>query len=96
MSTTLCEMSIDLKSIRSGPSLNANWMYAFQHIENFQNEKAIMELSKVRKNWMHRNDLLIRASRHYEGAMLAFIRQATLPESNVNQFNYNCNDFIYL
>lgn len=26
---------------------------------------------------MNRNDLLIRASRHYEGAMLAFIRQAT-------------------
>ena len=89
ISTTLCEMALDFKSIRSGPSLNAHWTYAYQLIENSQIEKAIIELSKIRQNWMHRNDLLIRASRHYEGAMLSFIRQATssfktdLVESNV-------------
>jgi fucokinase len=89
VSTTLCEMASDFKSVRSGPSLNTNWIYAYQLIENSQIEKAIIELSKVRQNWMHRSDLLIRASRHYEGAMLAFIRQAissfkTKPsESNV-------------
>ena len=89
VSTTLCEMAFDFKSVRSGPSLNANWLHAYQLIESSQIEKAILELSKIRQNWMHRNDLLIRASRHYEGAMLAFIRQATssfktsLSESNV-------------
>jgi fucokinase len=89
VSTTLCEMASDFKSVRSGPSLNTNWLYAYQLIENSQIEKAIIELSKVRQNWMHRSDLLIRASRHYEGAMLAFIRQAissfktTSSESNV-------------
>ena len=34
-------------------------------------------MTELRQVWMNRNDLLIRASRHYEGAMLAFIRQAT-------------------
>ena len=90
ISTTLCEMAADFKSVRSGPSLNLNWMHAYQLIDNSQIEMAILELSKVRQNWMHRNDLLIRASRHYEGAMLSFIRQATscfktsVSESNVN------------
>ena len=93
ISTTLCEMTIDLKSIRSGPSLNSNWLHAYQLIEDSQIEKAILELSKIRQNWMHRNDLIIRAARHYEGAMLAFIRQATssfktsLAESNVSLYS---------
>ena len=39
--------------------------------------QALIEMSNERINWMHRSDLLIRASRHYEGATLAFIRQAT-------------------
>ena len=77
ISTVLCEMAFDFKSVRSGPSLNTNWVFAYQLIQNLENEKAIVELSKIRENWMHRNDLVIRASRHYEGAMLAFIRQAT-------------------
>ena len=77
ISDTLCQMAHGLSSIRSGPSLNANWLHAFQCIENGQVERAVYELNKERQNWMHRSDLLIRASRHYEGAMLAFIRQAT-------------------
>ena len=90
MSNTLCEMALDFGSVRSGPSLNANWLNAFRLIEDSQIENAIFELRKVRENWMHRNDLLIRAARHYEGAMLAFIRQATscfiadTSESSVN------------
>lgn len=89
ISNTLCEMASSFGSIRSGPSQNINWLNAFQLIENGQNDQALYELSKERKNWLCRSDLLIRASRHYEGAMLSFIRQATSsfksnsPETNV-------------
>lgn len=89
ISNTLCEMASNFSIVRSGPSLNVNWMNAFKYIESSQIEQALCELSKERKNWMHRSDLIIRAARHYEGAMLAFIRQATScfktndPHSNV-------------
>ncbi len=70
-----------------------NWSSAFQLIENGRVAEALYALKKERLNWMHRNDLLIRASRHYEGATLAFIRQATssfastsASESNVKIF----------
>lgn len=77
VSITLSEMALEYSTLRSGPSQNANWLDSFQLIENGQIKQAIIALSKERQNWMTRNDLLIRASRHYEGAMLAFIRQAT-------------------
>lgn len=92
MSNTLCEMATHLSIVRSGPGLNVNWLNAFKFIENGQIEQALCELSKERKNWMDRPDLIIRAARHYEGAMLAFIRQATSsfktndPGSNVFLF----------
>lgn len=75
-------MGHNFSTIRSGPSLNINWTNAFQYIENGKIEEALIELSKERKNWLNRDDLLIRASRHYEGAMLAFIRLATTSFKN--------------
>ncbi len=38
--------------------------------------EAILELKKLRENWLDRPDLILRAARHYEGAMQAFIRCA--------------------
>jgi hypothetical protein len=88
MSNTLCEMAQSFSSVRSGPGLNVNWSSGFELIENGQIEQAIRELAKERKNWLGRDDLLIRASRHYESAMLAFIRQATSSfKSNSPEFN---------
>ncbi len=73
-------MASDMSSVRSGPSLNSNWSHAFQQIttnnstgsiggeeNSVQIERALYEIQKERCNWMHRCDLLIRASRHYEG-----------------------------
>ena len=77
IANTLCEMAGRASSVRSGPALNVNWSNAFQLVESGQIEAALRELFKERLNWMHRNDLLIRASRHFEAATLAFIRQAT-------------------
>lgn len=89
ISNTLCEMAIEYSSVRSGPNLNQNWIDAFQYIENGMIEKALVSLARERQNWLHRNDMLIRASRHYEGAMLAFIRQATSSfKSNSNEVNF--------
>ena len=94
ISDTLCEMALNSNSVRSGPNLNANWMNAFNFIENGDIERALMEMVKERQNWMHRNDLLMRASRHYEGAMLAFIRQAT--SSFKSNSEINSVIFVYL
>lgn len=75
-------MGHNFSTIRSGPGMNLNWTNGFKLIENGQIEQALSELSKERKNWLSRDDLLIRASRHYEGAMLAFIRLATTSFKN--------------
>lgn len=77
ISNILCEMGSSRSTVRSGPSLNSNWLHAFACIEANRIEHALGELSKERRNWTHRDDMLIRAARHYEGAMLAFIRLAT-------------------
>ena len=45
-------------------------------------------LKDLRKSWMERPDLIIRASRHYDGAMLAFIKQAVSKfQSDDSEFN---------
>ncbi len=77
ISNTLYEMALSHNAVRSGPSNNSNWNHAFQLIEDGKIENALIELQKERLNWMKRDDLLIRAARHYEGATLSFIRQAT-------------------
>jgi hypothetical protein len=87
ISNTLYEMALSHNGVRSGPSNNSNWNHAFQLIEEGQIDNALIELQKERIYWMKRDDLLIRAARHYEGATLSFIRQATssftLSENNV-------------
>ena len=94
MSNTLCEMAQSFSSVRSGPGLNVNWSTGFELIENGQIEQAIRELAKERQNWLSRDDLLIRASRHYESAMLAFIRQATSSFKS-NSFVIICPILLY-
>lgn len=91
ISNTLYEMALSHNGVRSGPSNNSNWNYAFHLIEEGKINSALIELQKERLNWMKRDDLLIRAARHYEGATLSFIRQATssfsLSKNNVNIFS---------
>jgi len=87
ISITLSEMALDFSTLRSGPSQNIQWLDSFQLIEKGQIKQALLSLSKERQNWLSRNDLIIRASRHYEGAMLGFIRQAT--SSFKNHFNFD-------
>jgi fucokinase len=77
MSQTLCQMASSFSSLRSGPYLNTSWTHAYELIQSGHVGQALVELSKERKKWMQRDDLIIRASRHYEGAMLALIRRAT-------------------
>jgi fucokinase len=79
ISYVLSKMAMDFSNFRTGPNLNSSWLHAYSLIDGGGSyAEAVKELCKERKNWMHRKDLLIRASRHYEGAMLAFIRRAVL------------------
>lgn len=45
--------------------------------------KGVLALAKEREKWMGRADLLIRASRHYEGAAQILIRQAVMTAKQV-------------
>lgn len=91
VSNILCEMASSHSTVRSGPGLNSKWLNAFQCIENRQIEQALIELSKERRNWLQRPDWIIRAARHYEVAMLAFIRLATSCFKSDNSVNRKKN-----
>ncbi|GAB1609418.1 L-fucose kinase-like [Argonauta hians] len=64
--------------LRSGPAANSSWNKAFQFLEQNQISSGVKALAKERNKWLHRPDLLIRASRHYEGAAQILIRQAVI------------------
>lgn len=89
-------------TVRNGPCLNTKWLNAFSFIEKNQIEQALGELTNERRNWLQRPDLIIRAARHYEGAMLAFIRLATscfksdIVESSLmdNNMSYKVKDIV--
>lgn len=76
ISNTLCEMSNEFNLLRSGPYLNPQWLRAYEMIEDELVKESLSEMKRLRLNWMQRADLLLRASRHYEGAMQTFIRKA--------------------
>ena len=76
ISSILLESSGDLRVLKTGPRSNNNWMNAFYMIENGRIESGILEMARLRKEWSCRPDLILRASRHYEGAMQCFIRLA--------------------
>ncbi|XP_046842664.1 L-fucose kinase-like [Xenia sp. Carnegie-2017] len=74
----LSEMAGNDVGLRSGPAANEDWMHAYRMLENGNISEGVMELANQRKKWMERPDLLIRAARHYEGAMQILIRHAVM------------------
>ena len=72
----LLELSGDLRVLKTGPRSNNAWVNAYSMIESGRIEEALTEMARLRKEWSIRPDLMLRASRHYEGAMQCFIRLA--------------------
>ncbi|XP_064610503.1 L-fucose kinase-like [Liolophura sinensis] len=64
--------------LRSGPACNLSWAKPFVGLEKGELKDGIRRLAKVRRDWLGRPDLLIRAARHYEGAAQILIRQAVM------------------
>lgn len=64
--------------LRSGPGGNKTWMRAFELLEEGQIEKGALALKRERLKWMDRPDRMMRAARHYEGALQVLIRKAVL------------------
>lgn len=64
--------------LRSGPGGNKVWTTAFQLLEVGDTQKGALALKKERLKWMDRSDHMIRAARHYEGALQILIRRAVL------------------
>ena len=74
----LLELSGDLRVLKTGPRSNISWVNTYNMIENNRIEGALIEMTRLRKEWSVRPDLILRASRHYEGAMQCFIRLAVI------------------
>lgn len=72
--------------LRSGPAANIAWNKAFNLLEANQISTGVKALAKVRNDWLHRADLLIRASRHYEGAAQILIRHAVMTGKKFVEF----------
>ncbi|XP_037280883.2 L-fucose kinase-like [Rhipicephalus microplus] len=64
--------------LRSGPGGNKTWMRAFELLEEGQIQKGALALKRERLKWMDRPDRMMRAARHYEGALQVLIRKAVL------------------
>lgn len=71
-------MAGNFGGLRSGPGGNKTWMCAFQLLEEGQVQKGALALKQERLKWMDRPDRMMRAARHYEGALQVLIRKAVL------------------
>lgn len=64
--------------LRSGPGSNRTWTCAFKLLEEGQVARGALALKEERRRWMDRPDRVMRAARHYEGALQVLIRKAVL------------------
>ncbi|KAL1437280.1 hypothetical protein MTO96_001353 [Rhipicephalus appendiculatus] len=71
-------MAGNFGGLRSGPGGNKTWMRAFKLLEEGQVQKGALALKQERLKWMDRPDRMMRAARHYEGALQVLIRKAVL------------------
>ncbi|XP_064467245.1 L-fucose kinase-like isoform X2 [Ornithodoros turicata] len=62
--------------LRSGPGGNRAWLGAFELLERENIAQGAEALHAERQNWTDRPDRLMRAARHYEGALQVLVRQA--------------------
>lgn len=71
-------MAGNLGKIRSGPGNNKLWEDSFAYLKNNDITKGLEALKIQREKWMSRNDLLVRAARHYERALQILIQNAVM------------------
>ena len=67
------------RGLRSGPARNPQWQHALEKlITDTTRSEGVTLMSRVRENWRARGkDMMIRASRHYEGGGQRLILAAT-------------------
>ena len=68
--------------LRSGPAANKQWKAALHLFEDGDLYNGVKKMAEIRTDWLHHSELLIRASRHYEGAEQILIRQAVKSASS--------------
>ncbi|XP_037372010.1 L-fucose kinase [Talpa occidentalis] len=64
--------------LRSGPAANPGWLQPFSYLEFGDLAAGVKALARERDKWLSRPALLVRAARHYEGAVQILIRQAVM------------------
>ncbi|XP_077567412.1 L-fucose kinase isoform X2 [Stigmatopora nigra] len=64
--------------LRSGPAANRHWSAAYSLLEEGRPKAGVRALAAERARWLGRPDLLVRASRHYEGAAQVLLRRAVM------------------
>uniref|UniRef100_UPI0035901CB6 L-fucose kinase isoform X2 n=1 Tax=Myxine glutinosa TaxID=7769 RepID=UPI0035901CB6 len=55
--------------LRCGPASNPAWRTALRALEAGQQAEGVRQLAIERQHWLARPELLVRAARHYEGAV---------------------------
>lgn len=64
--------------LRSGPGGNKAWLGAFELLERGYIAEGAVALRSERQKWTDRPDRMMRAARHYEGALQVLVREAVL------------------
>ena len=64
--------------LRSGPAHNKDFSLSFSLLERGDFLSGLTELIKAREVWLDRPSRMIRAARHYEGAVQLLVRQTVL------------------
>ena len=74
--------------IRSGPSKNAAWEKAYTLLSQGDFEYSLHIMQNLRSEWMDSPQLLMRASRHYEGACYTLIKKSCLSSKMASSINF--------
>ena len=71
-------MAVGRGGLRSGPAHNPAFSPALDSLEAGRLEQGLVELQQARAAWVTSPSRLVRAARHYEGAVQALVRQTVL------------------
>ena len=74
--------------LRSGPASNRDFATALKFIQQENYKEGLEELKNVRSRWLNQPDRIVRAARHYEGAVQILIRKTVMSAQKQVSINF--------
>jgi len=74
--------------LRSGPASNRDFASALKFIQEEKYKEGLEELKNVRTRWLNQPDRIVRAARHYEGAVQILIRKTVMSAQKQVSINF--------